>query len=386
MNEYWLNSCRRRTHAEVARFCRQTLASVLVTIFMLGQSKAVCADALNAATGVNEAGLYSEIASAHTAETGSQQVDASSAGKSFPDLNHLFDDTNTLVYAWSRPDRRPEAIVVGLHGGAMHGQSFKHLAAQLVTRNFWLVSIDMRGYGKAFHQGTETESKLNFTQSMADVREVILRLERAYPDTPIVCLGESLGANIGLLMSAEWPNHIDGLIAISPFHSPRLFLHPQMMVHLVKFLTKPSVRLNLSPYLKNRLSWDRQQTVEHLRDPLARNRQSIFELGRAIVFNLKGRRRASTLPASLRVLFIVGAKDRLCSVSGAKRLFKTVSSADKTLVVFEDQGHLMVETSQIAPEVLTVISQWLDSMEKTRTEMKADEQDNSSHKQAMHDE
>ncbi|MBY0547030.1 MAG: lysophospholipase [Candidatus Obscuribacterales bacterium] len=339
---------------------------------MLGQSQAVYANDLSKATGVSEASVHCEAASATTDEAGSKAKDGSSADEPLPDVHRLFADTNLPVYVWSAPASRPEAIVIGLHGGAMHGRAFKHLAAQLVTRNYWFVSIDMRGYGKAFHQGTESDRTLNFTQSMADIREVILRLESAYPDTPIVCLGESLGANLGLLMSAEWPNHIDGLIAINPFSSARIFFHPQMVVHLVKFIIKPSARLNLSPYLKNRLSSDRQQTLEHLRDPLARNRQSIFELGRTIVFNLKGKRMASTLPASLRVLFIVGAKDRLCSVKGAKRLFKTVSSADKTLVVFQDQGHLMVETSEIAPEVLTAIWQWLDTMEKTETQMKAD--------------
>lgn len=367
------NSCKcRGSHSEVARFCRNALAFILPIIVILGQSQAVCADDSSKATGVVEASVYIGTTSAQTAEAGSQAEDASSADDTRSDFNRLFADMNAPVYVWSDPDRHPEAIVIGLHGGAMHGRSFKHLAAKLVDRNYWFVSIDMRGYGKAFHQGTQSDQTLNFTQSMADVREVILRLERAFPDTPVICLGESLGANIGLLMSAEWPNHIDGLIAINPFSSPRLFLHPQMMVHLVKFIIKPSVRLNLSPYLKNRLSSDRQQTLEHLRDPLARNRQSLFELGRTIVFNLKGKRMASTLPASLRVLFIVGAKDRLCSVKGAKRLFKTVSSADKTLVVFQNQGHLMVETSEIAPEVLTAISQWLDTMEKTRTEIKAD--------------
>lgn len=274
--------------------------------------------------------------------------------------SQFFSDSRVPVYLWSKPGIRPKAIVFALHGGAMHGRSFNTLGRKLSDQNCCVVSLDMRGYGKWFHCGTKKERKFNYKKTISDVYQVIRRLKKAYPFTPIVCLGESLGANMALFIAGDSPELINGVIAISPFSSPRLFLYPHMLVHLVQVAMNPMGRLDMSPYLKRRLAYDKQRALRHLKDPLGRNRLSAGELVHSCIFNLKGKRKARFIPAYMPVLFIVGERDRLCSVKGAQRLFARVPSLDKTLVLVKEEGHLMVETSNIRPKVLNTIIRWLD--------------------------
>lgn len=242
----------------------------------------------------------------------------------------------------------------------MHGRSFNTLGRELSKSNYTVVSLDMRGYGKWFREGTRKQRKFNYKQTISDVYQVIRRIKKAHPSTPIICLGESLGANMALFIAGDSPELINGVIAISPFASPRLFLYPHMLVHLVQVAINPLGRLDMSPYLKRRLAYDKQRALAQLKDPLGRNRLSPGELVHSCIFNLKGKRNARLIPVYMPVLFIVGERDRLCSVKGAQRLFMRVPSLDKTLVLVKEEGHLMVETSNIRPNILNTIVRWLD--------------------------
>jgi len=231
----------------------------------------------------------------------------------------------------------------------------------LAERNYCVVSMDMRGYGKPFHEKTPGLSKFNYKKSVADIHKIIAHLRDNYPDTPIFCLGESMGANAALFIGGDTPELVDGVIAISPFAAPRLFLYPQMGAHLVQFLSNPWRRLDMSIYLKRRLALDRERSRIHLTDPLTRNQLSIPEILQTCLFNLRGKANARRIPASMPVLLLVGKYDRLCSFNATKGMFDRIPAVDKKLIVVPDHGHLMVEADIIRPSIQTSLFNWLDA-------------------------
>lgn len=295
--------------------------------------------------------------------TGNVSLNGGVSGKA--SSSPLFADVEVPVYVWAKPNVSPRAIIIGLHGGAMHGRALHTVAKKLSDKDYIFVSTDMRGYG-VFFDGPRRNRKLNFKKSVSDVYEIIDRIKTVYPSTPIVCLGESLGGNMGLYIAGDSPERIDGVIAISPFSSPRFFVYPVMLRDLAQTMINPFSRLNMKPYLERRLTYDRQEALRVLQDPLMRTRASVIELIQASIFNLKGKRVAKHVPAYMPILFLVGEHDRLCSVKGAKRMFAKNPSKNKRLVVLENQGHLIVETDRIRSDVMRAMFAWLDEQKNSQ--------------------
>lgn len=277
----------------------------------------------------------------------------------------LFQDLHVPVYTWMLTNSSPKAIVVALHGGCLHGRSFRTLGQKLAAKNYMLVSLDMRGYGKWVHEGfgSKEDKRFNYARSEADTIAVIERLHLYFPDVPVFVLGESLGANMAEKLLADAPETITGGIMVNPYVKPHLFLNPHMPMTFLGALTIRR-KLSVTPYLKNRLSEDRNQALAQINDPLSRNNQSIVELFQSLFFNMKGRKSATQIPADKPVLFLVGQKDRLCNPKSTMKFYKKMNNNDRTLVLLQNKGHLLVETYKIEPAVIDWITVWIDAHSK----------------------
>jgi alpha-beta hydrolase superfamily lysophospholipase len=267
------------------------------------------------------------------------------------------------VYTWNNAKGQPKAIVVGFHGGAMHGRAFRTLAQKLAARNIDFVSFDMRGYGAYSREGfgTKRDRTFNYKRSLDDANAIVSWVRQSNPGVPIYYLGESLGANMSILLAARNPSLTDGLILVSPFASPKFFLYPQMVVTAAKIAINPLSRVSMRPYLKRRLSNDPRTTMAWLNDPLNRDRQSLPELVQSYSTNYSGKRKAEHLPAGLPVMVVIGAQDRLCKPKATMKMFAKMPARDKRLVVLKNQAHVIVETPYVKNEVVSMMSAWVNS-------------------------
>lgn len=272
----------------------------------------------------------------------------------------ILSDLNLPTYVW--PASRPKGFVVGLHGGCLHGRAYDSLARALAARNYTFVSFDMRGYGKWYHNriGTKRDTTFNYKQSLRDIEAVLTRLNQRCAGKPVFLIGESLGANVATLVAAQRPDLVDGIILAS-LSSPKPFLSPRMLGNAVQSIINPTSRLNLRPYLASRLTNDRNEIAAHLADPYSRDDQSIIELFKSLGVTIKGKNSAKKLPCSMPVLAFNGGQDRLTSVKRSRKLLRKAPIADRTLVLFPDRGHLLVETKSIDPAIVSMTTNWLDA-------------------------
>jgi acylglycerol lipase len=275
----------------------------------------------------------------------------------------LFQDLHVPVYTWMLSNSSPKAIVVALHGGCLHGRSYTTLGRTLAAKNFMLVSLDMRGYGKWVHEGfgSKKDRRFNYARSEADIIAIIEKLHLYFPNIPVFVLGESLGANMAEKLMADAPDIVSGGIMVNPYVKPHLFLQRHMPLTFLGALTNPRRKLNVAPYLKRRLSEDLNQALAQLNDPMSRNNQSIVDLFQSLFFNMKGRKAVARIPSNMPVLFLVGDKDSLCKSKSTLRLYKKMNNNDRTLVLLHNKGHLLVETNKLEPAVVDWISVWLDA-------------------------
>jgi alpha-beta hydrolase superfamily lysophospholipase len=279
--------------------------------------------------------------------------------------SQMFSDLHVPTYIWMPDGVALKGICVAMHGGCLHGRNFEHLARLLAARGYMLVSMDMLGYGKYHYSnyGGDYGKTFHYKHSMRNVVAIVNRLREKYPDTRIFGVGESLGANAAMQIAAEQPHLLDGIIVVSGYARARLKLaaHPYMVVHALQFVLRPTSRLNLAPNLNSNLAEKKEWALEQTSDPLARDRQSVVELLRSLFFNKRGSRLARQIPADTPVLFIHGQRDRLCAPKATFGLYNKLNIIDKQFKLLPGRGHLLVETAHIPPEVMQILTEWLDS-------------------------
>jgi alpha-beta hydrolase superfamily lysophospholipase len=266
------------------------------------------------------------------------------------------------TYIWKDDAvKNPKAVIVGFHGGCLHGRSYDALARELADRDMTFVSFDMRGYGKWYHQdfGGGQSKTFNYTQTIEDVRKLLTTLRAKHPNTPIYCIGESLGANFGLVIGARMPQKINGLILVSPFFAAKKFVDPRFLVTTTQALVLPTKELDMSPYLRKRLAHDQELAEAQINDPMSRDKQTPKELAQSYAINMSGRRYAKTLSPDLAVLVVHGEKDKLCSPKATVKMFEKLPTRNKRLVLLPNQGHLVAEASEVCPEIVATVSSWV---------------------------
>lgn len=290
------------------------------------------------------------------------------------DCAQLNGQTFPCVYQWSPSEKKPQAVVVALHGMILHGLSFESLAKHLAQRGIAVVAPDLRGYGRwyqANHQGHNEMPVLAYDRSRQDIIELIHAVKAEYPDIPLYCLGESLGAGMALFAAAQEPSLVDGLILSSPAIKRRLNLVPQLMPQIVgdtaKLVANPNRQVDLVPYIKSFASDDPRTVADTVKDPLVRKKLTVWDLLRTANTIKPTLKYAEKISSNTPVLVIQGSNDKMLCSKSVVELLAHLNCADQTVKWFQI-GHLMLETAYIRPDIMLTVDRWLDDHIDASTE------------------
>lgn len=273
----------------------------------------------------------------------------------------VFGDLHLPMYCWSQGITDPSALIVAIHGGCLHGGTYKPLAEALAQKNVIVISTDLRGYGKWYYEnfGTKSDKSFHYKQSKRDLAAIVGKLRETYPGVPIYFIGESLGANLSLHMIGQYKHLADGAILCSTYSMPRFFFQPFMVASAFQFMAKPFGKLTMVPYIKARLSDTKAFSLQHINDPMGLDHQSLKQMVQSMMVNRHGKYYATQVPADTAILMMHGQYDKLCAINSTKKLFAKIPAQDKTFAVIPKRGHLLVETPEMRPEVMQVLNDWL---------------------------
>src|SRR5437868_5123307 len=125
---------------------------------------------------------------------------------------------NLPIYEWIDSSVPTKGIVVAVHGLTFYATAYDQLARRLASEGYPFYAPDLRGFGRWKEENAKFggDDKIHFTQSEEDVTRIAQALRTAHPNTNILCLGESLGANVALWLAAEHPNVIDATVLSAP--------------------------------------------------------------------------------------------------------------------------------------------------------------------------
>ncbi len=274
------------------------------------------------------------------------------------DNSVMFKDVNMPIFVWSNPKVKPVMIVIAIHGGVLNGLSFDAFARDLADSGVLFVAPDLHGFG-TWCRGNDRfpiDKTINPQQDDADLQAIYSRLKDTYPDVPIVWSGESMGANYAIRLAVEKGG---GLMLSSACPKDRVFFDSAMFEDGLFFLLDPIRPLDVSPYVKTRLSEDPRINKELLDDPNNRYRFPVSQLLNIVKYTQSSIRMADQLKPDTPVLLIHGVLDRLCPPSDITKFYLGLNVRDKQLIMLPDKGHIHFETSYLDPDTLAVIHTWI---------------------------
>ncbi|MBX9686158.1 MAG: lysophospholipase [Candidatus Obscuribacterales bacterium] len=277
-------------------------------------------------------------------------------------VDNLSAELGFPIYSWSKA-AKPQAVVLAIHGATLHGRSYSIIAEKLSQKGYAVFSPDLRGFGAWYHNSGPDDllaKHVLYHQSELDLLKLSKRLHELYPGTPLFIMGESVGANMSIRLLAQNPDAADGMILSSPAIKQRLFFGPTIIKQaLTVFFVNPKAQLDITPFLKTRVSEDEKITDERINDPLGRNRLNVGELFKTRFYNKECMRFIPQLPQKLSVLVLEGSEDKLFDAADINTLMTQLPCQDKHLQMLQGKGHIHLETKFLRPEVETAVESWL---------------------------
>lgn len=286
------------------------------------------------------------------------QTDAKSNDKAA----ELVENSHKLhIYRWRDPSKTPRAVVVAVHGTTQHAGSFSTLAQQLSNQGFIFIGLDLRGHGQRFYEAFagQPNHRVDYDKSADDLGNLLKKVRASYPNLPVFCIGESVGAAVATHCMGRYKGLADGFILCSPGTRPRAF-NPLMVVpDFIKGITHLDDEMDVSRYIDTYSSDDKRVSDEMIADPLSRIKLTPKEILRTAFFIRTTTKAAKNVDPNLPVLIVQGEEDGIVSKKSTHAILKNLPGQHKELVEFKDAGHVLLGTSYLKPQVVDSVSKWL---------------------------
>ncbi len=260
-----------------------------------------------------------------------------------------------LYERWWRPQPEPKAGIVLVHGLAEHSGRYVPIVQHLARHGYAVDAFDLRGHGKSSGVPLYIRS---FDEYLNDLGVFLDRVRARLPGRPLFLLGHSMGGVIAVLYAIDREPRIRGVVLSAPAvqlsneGSPLL---QKAAAAIARFLPK----LNTVKIDRNFISRDPAVVAAYDNDPMIYRKGILLKTGSELV--RAGRSiREQPISFSLPVLILQGTGDRITEPEGARRLYDSVASADRTLKLYEGLYHEIMNEPE-KDQVLQDIVEWLDN-------------------------
>ncbi len=253
------------------------------------------------------------------------------------------------------PEQPPRALIVLVHGAAEHSGRYRRFAEHFANKGYATAALDHIGHGRSEGQRGFVG---NFGEYVETLDRFVQQLKPAFPDTPLVLLGHSMGGLIAACYLIQNQDDFVGCVLSGP--AIKTDLEPPLWQRLlIQFFSLVAPRMGVLQLDANGVSRDPLEVRQYIDDPLvyggkmtARKVSQLFAAMQWI------QEQASDIRLPL-LLLLHGEADTLTAPSGSRYLYEQVSSQDKTLKIYPGLYHeIFNEPERLA--VFDDLQQWLD--------------------------
>lgn len=262
-------------------------------------------------------------------------------------------DGTQLPYRSWRPQTRPVAVVVAVHGMNDHSRAFSAPARAWRRHGIATYAYDQRGFGGAPHRGKWPGAK-----ALVDDVKVFARLVKArHPDAPVYLLGSSMGGGVVLasLGDGDAPE-VSGAILLAPAVWGREIMPTGNQLALwIAAHTAPGVHLT-SDQIRRIPTDNRAVMIQMSRDPRVIKYVRVDSLYG--VTNLMDLALAAAPRVRVPVLMLYGAKDQIIPINPIITARSRMPVKLQRFAVYPEGWHMLLRDKQ-APTVYRDIVAWI---------------------------
>ncbi len=258
-------------------------------------------------------------------------------------LNHSYDFLNSsvdginLFYRSWLPTREITRVFVIQHGIGEHSGRYGNLIKALNNGHTAFYGIDSRGHGQS--PGIRGHAD-HFSDYAEDLDALVEHVKNKYQSAKRYLFGHSMGGAIVLdyCLEKENQNKFDGLIVSAPALRPVM----DPVKHVKKFLGTRLARFFPRTILDtgidlNSISQDKDTIKAYKDDPLVHGKIS-FQIGKSL-FEIGDKIMDQAHNINIPCYIFHGTRDELVSYEGSQSLYEKVSSAKKSLHLFDGLYH-----------------------------------------------
>jgi acylglycerol lipase len=244
------------------------------------------------------------------------------------------------------PDGEPKAVLLIVHGLGEHCGRYSNVVSHLVPLGYALYGLDHVGHGKSEGSREYVERFEDFTDTLDAYRAMVTQ---AQPGKPVVLYGHSLGGLIGTFYLLDRQAGLAGALLSAPLSRVPENVSA-LTITMGRVLARVAPKAGLLPVDPTGVSRDPAVVQAYVNDPLVFHGKTSARLA-AEMLRAMQRVTAEAAKITLPVLIFQGSADRLVNPGDARFLYNAVTSADKTLKVYEGLYH----EAHNEPECATVL-------------------------------
>ncbi len=241
---------------------------------------------------------------------------------------------HNIYYQYWLPEVEVKAAILIVHGLGEHSGRYMNVIDFLGPQGYAFYALDHIGHGKSDGTRMYVERFSDYTATLNAYLDMVRDWQ---PGKPIVLFGHSMG---GLIAAAYLLDHQDafaGAIISAPSVKLPANITP-LTIWAAQALSRVLPKTGLTSVDANAVSSDPMVVQAYLDDPLVYKGKNTARLGAELIGAIR-RVTAEASTIHLPVLLIQGSADKLVDPAGAQMLFDAISSADKTLRVYEGFYH-----------------------------------------------
>jgi len=258
-----------------------------------------------------------------------------------------------LVRSW-RPAVPPRAVVAIVHGVKSHSGYYAWAAEQLTAAGCAVYALDLRGRGRSGGPRLYVD---DIAEYLADVDALLTHARSREPGLPVFLLGHSAGGVISTVYTLDHQAALAGLICESFAFKVAA---PDFVLTIVKWLARLAPRLPVLRLRTADFSRDPAAVQAMVDDPTGVHREA--QPAATVAALLAGAERLDRefTRITLPVLIMHGTADKVTRPAGSQQFFDTAGSADKTLKLYEQHSHDLLNDYG-RDTVIADITGWIDA-------------------------
>lgn len=258
-----------------------------------------------------------------------------------------------IYYQYWLPDSKPRAVILISHGLAEHSGRYMNVVNHFVPRGYAVYSLDHLGHGKS-------DGKRVYVRQFADYTDVLstyLAMIRVWqPGRQIFLLGHSMGALIAASLLLDHQSAFAGTILSGPsVVVPKNV--SRSTIAIARLLSTLAPKVGLMALDATGVSRDPAVVRAYIDDPLVYTGKTTARLGYELIEAMQ-RVMTEAAQITLPMMILQGGADRLVDPNGARILYDTIGSTNKTLKIYDNLYHEVYNEPEY-DQVLGDVEAWL---------------------------